>query len=767
MSPLTRQIPFWLTLAMGTCTEATIEKERVDVFDLPFENVTKYGYIEQNSELCDGVWFSGAQIVSYWLDVIVFLVLLAFVTREFYKTKQRATKFDKNNTTTSDFAVLLEGLDRAVEVDDKEKGLSKKLEGDLEQMGFKLGEEVYSIEMACVCKKAKEKMSKLAKLHTERQELQAVRKAHHHEKNGASTRRIKGLAAWMTAALEDQQLQEEIHDAELRVVNLVNAPQMSTGHAFIIFNEELKRNEFIKRIKKPSFSERILFSVMKCLGGNRIVKLEKACHLHKLADRTEKFYSSHLERSTQKRLPHFESCKDVNQLKVEVAPEPSDIFWENLEMTKESRLRWNVLNFTILTVLTVFSFFLLVSVSVAADAFKQQVQQTYEDSVVVTAQTTAYGFAASSVTVVTNALTSVISVQLSKKAGPTSQTGFQRSIFTMLATFYLINTSITPFFAQTLQSYRSGHMNLNGRNIEGSATSTGQSNVIYQNWYDSGGVVNSMLFTLLSSTVSFVVSQMFPVKAVFKRHVLSLRATSQHKLNDLYEPPEMHVGKNYAKLVKVVSLVIIYGPLYPLLYLVAVGYLFVSFYASRFGIAHWFARPSFMTERVAERMCGWLAISVGISLVFKRFAMSNAGADTPLILSAIVWIGYMVVYEVRRCAAAPLARACVLPSAQPPPWLTRRASLLTTDASVRRGSCLLGRPSLSLQQPPAPLPPPHSSSSTPSQATPTWTRWTRRARSSRTRLASTRRSLRRMCARSCTAMWRGILTTFPTTCPTT
>ena len=68
----------------------------------------------------------------------------------------------------------------------------------------------------------------------------------------------------------------------------------------------------------------------------------------------------------------------------------------------------------------------------------------------------------------------------------------------------------------------------------------------------------------------------------------------------------MHVGKNYAKLIKATSLTIIYAPLFPPLYFLAALYMLVSFYASQFGIAHWFARPPQMTSRVDERMRTWL-----------------------------------------------------------------------------------------------------------------------------------------------------------------
>jgi len=45
-----------------------------------------------------------------------------------------------------------------------------------------------------------------------------------------------------------------------------------------------------------------------------------------------------------------------------------------------------------------------------------------------------------------------------------------------------------------------------------------------------------------------------------QRYVFALTADSQHKLNELWAPPAMDVGKNYAKLLKAVSLNITLTP---------------------------------------------------------------------------------------------------------------------------------------------------------------------------------------------------------------
>merc|ERR1719424_1461193 len=175
---------------------------------------------------------------------------------------------------------------------------------------------------------------------------------------------------------------------------------------------------------------------------------------------------------------------------------------------------------------------------------------------------------------------------------------------------------------------------------------SGKNRLVYQAWFDSGGIVTNVFFLLLGSIFSFAVSQLMPAKALFKRYVLALTADSQHTLNDLWAAPDMDVGENYAKLLKAVSLAIIYAPLFPPLYLLAAAYLLVSFYASKFGIAHWFARPPHMSDGLNQSMRSWLAVTVALSLALKRCAMAHASAGIPLMVSAVAWAVYMLLYEV-------------------------------------------------------------------------------------------------------------------------
>ena len=57
---------------------------------------------------------------------------------------------------------------------------------------------------------------------------------------------------------------------------------------------------------------------------------------------------------------------------MDVAPEPSDVYWANLELSRRDRLRWNVANGAILVVCGLTSAAALVLTTFLAEAYKQE-----------------------------------------------------------------------------------------------------------------------------------------------------------------------------------------------------------------------------------------------------------------------------------------------------------------------------------------------------------------------------------------------------------
>ena len=779
----------------GTCDELTSHERLDDGLSLApravrVGNVSVYEYVRADSELCSGVFFSRAKVVTFWLEFAIVLILLSFFVRQFYSTRRRAEEYDAEHLTTSDFSVMVSGLEREVDVDDSDDGspgLESKLLGDLERMGYKR-EDIYKVEVARFCKEPIRAMAQLASLRTQRQELQSSRAQSSRstkddtqpsgrlspgkaspasqptDLDGASVSafaktkadvsgRVVAVAdaagnsqvgqmakinsdkvteAWSASMGKMQagvgglsekwqeqveaSLQEQIHTTENLLSAMVKTKDKSTGHAFITFNTEAMRNDFMKRLRVPTKVQRLIFEITLRLssfrrkrlfaigarvrhpshgegvidkltaGGKKSVLFDSgAVHayaddsLDKLTPLSKDASSVHEKRlgldkiaiaardfvftarRRKKIVFHSAPHQDLRNVKVEVAPDPSDIFWENLEISKDARRRWTVTSDLILAFLVIVSAMLLITTTYWSGALKLQLNDKFEDEDpnfvernVLRLRIACLGLANSVVTLISNEALTFIVNKLSRQAGPTSQTGFQRSIFSMLSFLYVINTSMTPFVVASLESFTSRHATVGTMSVL-TPSKDGDDRLIYQLWYDQGSIVQQMVINLVVTCLSTCMSQVVSMPSLLKRFVLARTATSQHKLNQLWMPPPMKVGQRQAKLYKAMSLVLIYAPMYPPMYLLAALYLVPSFLATRFGISHWFAQPSRMDQTVSESMRGWLAGSMGISLMIKRLMTvesiyQRGFASIPLYMSVIAWASYMVIYEVR-CAA--------------------------------------------------------------------------------------------------------------------
>lgn len=790
-------IPWFMLFGAGTCDELTSHERLDDGLSLApravrVGNVSVYEYVRADSELCSGVFFSRAKVVTFWLEFAIVLILLSFFVRQFYSTRRRAEEYDAEHLTTSDFSVMVSGLEREVDVDDSDDGspgLESKLLGDLERMGYKR-EDIYKVEVARFCKEPIRAMAQLASLRTQRQELQSSRAQSSRstkddtqpsgrlspgkaspasqptDLDGASVSafaktkadvsgRVVAVAdaavavadaagnsqvgqmakinsdkvteAWSASMGKMQagvgglsekwqeqveaSLQEQIHTTENLLSAMVKTKDKSTGHAFITFNTEAMRNDFMKRLRVPTKVQRLIFEITLRLssfrrkrlfaigarvrhpshgegvidkltaGGKKSVLFDSgAVHayaddsLDKLTPLSKDASSVHEKRlgldkiaiaardfvftarRRKKIVFHSAPHQDLRNVKVEVAPDPSDIFWENLEISKDARRRWTVTSDLILAFLVIVSAMLLITTTYWSGALKLQLNDKFEDEDpnfvernVLRLRIACLGLANSVVTLISNEALTFIVNKLSRQAGPTSQTGFQRSIFSMLSFLYVINTSMTPFVVASLESFTSRHATVGTMSVL-TPSKDGDDRLIYQLWYDQGSIVQQMVINLVVTCLSTCMSQVVSMPSLLKRFVLARTATSQHKLNQLWMPPPMKVGQRQAKLYKAMSLVLIYAPMYPPMYLLAALYLVPSFLATRFGISHWFAQPSRMDQTVSESMRGWLAGSMGISLMIKRLMTvesiyQRGFASIPLYMSVIAWASYMVIYE--------------------------------------------------------------------------------------------------------------------------
>jgi hypothetical protein len=70
------------------------------------------------------------------------------------------------------------------------------------------------------------------------------------------------------------------------------------------------------------------------------------------------------------------------------------------------------------------------------------------------------------------------------------------------------------------------------------------------------------------------------------------------KLNRLWEPCKMHIGNLYAALLLMISLCMVYAPLYPPAFLLCALLLFAGFFCTKFAICYWYAKPCAVDDQM-------------------------------------------------------------------------------------------------------------------------------------------------------------------------
>ena len=168
--------------------------------------------------------------------------------------------------------------------------------------------------------------------------------------------------------------------------------------------------------------------------------------------------------------------------------------------------------------------------------------------------------------------------------------------------------------------------------------------IIDQSWYETGGVV-SQAFVLLIITIMLdaVVFKVFQPEPLIKRTLLARLTYSQAAKNALYDPPKMHLGLLYSQTIKMLSIGIIYGPLFPLFYLfTAIGF-GINWLATRYAIRNWWHKPSAVDQTMMDEVRHYMLFLVLISIFINISGAVSAGVRSSdvglpvMILIPLVW----------------------------------------------------------------------------------------------------------------------------------
>ena len=284
-----------------------------------------------------------------------------------------------------------------------------------------------------------------------------------------------------------------------------------------------------------------------------------------------------LSRESKKRFQ--KNRKEVCSL----APEPDDIIFENLEITKFGRI--------IRTCITALISFFIIAISFVIVLFLTLAQEQIDNM--------SFGAKNFSKYAVSLGMTGAISIvniifqgileSLTKIERHMSITEQSLSFSIKLTVFTFVNSAIVPLISNVLMNTKS---NSNSLEINFELLVSNMLMIFLVN-----GFISPLMWTF---NISFY-KKKFEILTIENKKNPNLRHNkTQRQLNELYEYVDIELAYKYSYLAKTLLMTFFYLPLFPLGIIFSMCGFILGFYLEKFNIGYRYKRPEMMNETICQ-----------------------------------------------------------------------------------------------------------------------------------------------------------------------
>lgn len=305
-----------------------------------------------------------------------------------------------------------------------------------------------------------------------------------------------------------------------------------------------------------------------------------------------------------------------DKLVVHPAPEPNEILWRNLSVSKKDRMRattcGHLAGFLLIFLSVALVIYVkLVAIQHAADALDGGA----EDESSLTAMALTYGLsvAVTMITCTFDVLLTGLTTYVVRKERHTTSTGEHKAIFDKLVAGYLLNSVAVPVLLGMVLSGKGGQM-------------------VDQTWYEANGTVATAMNLLVFQVVT-PFTRHAQLRVWLERLLLKRSVASQLKMDRLYKRRRFDVGKSVAFTAKVVALGLVYGPIFPAGYMVAALVMLWTYAMVRMGLRASYARPDAVSQELLmtlrRRLANVLILAVFVQCIATLRASSSSPPNLP------------------------------------------------------------------------------------------------------------------------------------------
>jgi hypothetical protein len=331
--------------------------------------------------------------------------------------------------------------------------------------------------------------------------------------------------------------------------------------------------------------------------------------------------------SVQHRWSDRPRFREEHVLRIQRAPNPSDIIWENMNATFKEKLRARLKTYLVLLCIVTLSFVVVWFCKLVSGWLKQPWWMSIITSLALVCANLSVAFGTR---------------YFANQQRHATRTGKDVSIMVLLTVGMVLNYSGVSFAI----------------NYDAD-----------QNWYRRGGLLNAIFTLTVVNALVMPILTVSGFKWCCKRAILKSvdpkkPGMTQATLNKLHEPPEMDAAKSYAYILKLFFLSLLFAPLIPLVLIVGLLGVLFQYWAFKRQLLQLSKRPYSQSDDLARAaLCFiyWGALIFSFSQVlFLSPSLTGAGKSWVAMITAPLAIASVVFLFLPRRLSHLLCGTCLL-----------------------------------------------------------------------------------------------------------